>query len=271
MTFVRGLAEVHAGASELRASLGHVQAHADDIPEFSMRSRVRELDATLFGFQGPVRGRALVALRGDAAGIRLFVSASEQGVVLSVIEDGRYVRETYRADNRDTERDNNMGINEVDERATELYPLAYDPSTSIRTGIQSLTGGLYRIEMELREGLITAYLDGTTQNVFFEVQERRLDLLGERPTAVETANGTRVVVHRSYTGGPLQVAVTNNETDAPMQTAVIVGRTRLETGPDGSAWTLTPAGSFDVTVLGPRGNVSVTVRPFVPTAVDTSG
>lgn len=270
-TFVRRLARIHARTAQLRTSLTRIQDHADEIPQFSLRRRVSLLDAALFGFEGPVRNRTLAALRGAAPPVRMYVSASERGAVISTVEDGRFVREAYRADNRDTETVGGMSLNEADQRTAELYPVAYNTTNNIRKGIAGLSGGLYRIDIELLEGHVTAYLDGATRNVFFEVQERRLDLLGGRPSVSVAANGTRLVVNRSYAGGPLHLRVVDNETGVPLQTTVVVGGHSVETGSAGTAWTLAPAGRVRVIAVGARGNVSVTVRPLAPTPVGGDG
>lgn len=270
-TFVRRLVRLHARVSSLRAALDRVQAHADDIPQFSIRGRARLLDAALFGFEGPVRGRALTAMEGEAPPTRLFVTVSESGLVLSTIEDGRFVREAYRADHRETETVSGMSVNEAAALAEQLYPVAYNATTSIRTGIIGLSGGLYRLDIELRQGLVTSYLDGATRSIFYEVQERRLDLLEPRPAAIGVENETRLVVNRSYPGGPLTVTVTNDATGEPLPATVLVEGTRFVTGSDGMVWVLTPAAPFEVTAVGPNGNVTVSVRPLAETPVTAEG
>ncbi|MDZ7702342.1 MAG: hypothetical protein U5J98_09935 [Halobacteriales archaeon] len=271
-TFVRGMARLDARAGELRSTLDVIQREADEVPEFSLRGRVRLLDASLIGFEGPVRERALEALRGESPATRVYVQASADGAVLATIEDGRYVREAYRADHRDIDTVRSISLNQAAQRTSELYPVAYNSTVSIRTGINGLSGGLFRIDIELQEGLVTAYLDGATSDVFFEVQERRLDLLGPRPGVVARANGTQLLVNRSYPGGPLEVAVTANATGEPRSTTVFVDGHPVETGADGTAWTLTPSKvSFEVTAVGPEGNVTVSVRPFAPARVDAEG
>jgi hypothetical protein len=271
--FVRRLARIHARVALLRATLQTIGASSEAIPQFSIRSRLRLLDATLFGFEGPVRERALATYRGEAPPPRLFVQASDRGAVLAAIEEGRYVREAYRADHRDPDSVSGISlVSEAAERTSELYPRAYNASVSIRTGIKRLSGGLFRINIELREGSIRAFLDGTTGEVFFEIQERQLDLIGSRPTAVGTANGTDLSVARSYPGGPLEIAVTDNETGEPVRAEVLVGESTFETGSDGVVWTLAPASvTFDVRAVRPSGNVTITVRPFTPPTVTTEG
>lgn len=271
-TLVRRLARLHARAELLRTDLDAIQARAAEIPEFSLRNRISQLDAGLFGFEGPVRGHALAIIRGDQRPTRFYVRASRQGAVLAMIEDDRFVREAYRADNRDPATVGRMSLNDAADRTSELYPVAYNLSNSINTGIQSVSGGLFRIEIELREGFVTSYLDGATRDVFFEVQERRLDLIGPRPSAVGVANGTRLVVNRSFAGGPLRISVTDNRTGSPRGATVFVDGTRLETGDDGTVWTLAPASvSYEVRAVGPGGNVTISVRQLQPTRVDGEG
>lgn len=271
-TFVRRLARIHARVALLRTTLGTIGARAEEIPQFSIRSRLRLLDASLFGFEGPVRERALATLRGDELSPRLFVQASDRGVVLAAIDEGQYIRETYRADHRDPDSVSGISLGEAAERTGDLYPRAYNASVSIRTGISGLSGGLFRIDMELREGSIRAFLDGTTGQVFFEVQERQLDLLGPRPTAVGAANGTRLSVARAYPGGPLEITVTDNETGEPVRADVLVAGTQLETGPDGTVSALAPSTvTFDVRAVRPAGNVTISVRPFAPQTVTSEG
>ncbi|NIX23261.1 MAG: hypothetical protein GWN07_26925, partial [Actinobacteria bacterium] len=246
-TFVRRMARLDARAGLLREHLDVIQAQADAIPQFSLRARVRLLGAGLFGFEGPVRDRAAAVMAGSEPATRLYVQASSTGAVLATIDDGRYVREAHRADHQDAET-SSIGFDEANDRASELYPTAYNLSNSLQTGLNSVSGGLFRIDIELQEGTITAYMDGSTGEVFFEVQERRLDLLGSRPSAVGVDNGTRLAVNRSYPGGPLAVAVTDEETGAPVDATVLVDGHPVGTGPDGQAWVLAPAKvTFEVT------------------------
>lgn len=270
--FVRRLARIHARVALLRSTLQTIGTRSEEIPQFSIRSRLRLLDAALFGFEGPVRERTLTTLRGGEPAPRLFVQASDRGVVLAAIEENRYIREAYRADHRDPDSVSGISLSEAAERTGELYPRAYNASVSIRTGISGLSAGLFRIDMELREGSIRSFLDGTTGEVFFEVQERQLDLLGPRTTAVGAANGTRLSVIRSYPGGPLEITVADNETGEPIRAEVIVADSTVETGSDGTVWTLAPASvTFDVRAVRPGGNVTISVRPFAPETVTTEG
>lgn len=269
--FVRGLVLIDARAARLQDRLAAIQGHAQSVPEFSMNTRIQLLEAALSGLSGPVRARAGAAMGGEGP-TRLFVDASDSGVVLSTIHEGRFVREAYRDDRFDRETVTGTSFGEALAITERLYaPFAYNQSLSVRNELVGPEGGIFQFTMEFQEGSVTAWLDGGTQAVFFEVQERRLNLLGERPSVTGAANGTRLVVNRSYPGGPLRVVVTDNETGTPRQVPVVVEGARFETGTDGTLWTLSPAAPFEVTAVGPEGNVTVAVRPFAPTPVAAEG
>lgn len=275
-TFVRRLARIHARTAELRASLDAIQIHAAADPRFSLQGQVRLLGSQLVGYSGPVRNQTVAAIRGDTPPIRLYAEASAGGSVLATLEDGRYVRVAHRADRRTPDSVNPFSLDEAASRAFfQLYPDAYNESLAPGYGQNidgSIGGNLYLVQLSLPTGSIDAYLDDGSQNVFLEVQERQVDRLRPRPWVEESANGTRLTVNRSYRGGPLRVTVADNATGEPLQTTVVIDDARLETGLDGTAWTLAPgAVAFEVTAVGPRGNVSITVRPFAPTPVGGEG
>jgi hypothetical protein len=271
-TYLRQLALIHARVDELRATIEAIRARTDQIPQFSMDGRIRLVEAALFGLEGPVRQQTLTALEGTRPPTRIYVEVGASGVVLSTIDDGRFVRETYRADHFDAETVGRTSFSEAVEITERLYaPYAYNQSLTDRNELVGRGGGIYLFTMGFREGLVSAYIDGSTADVFFEVQERHLDLLPDRPTAAGSANGTRLVVHRTYPGGPLQVTVADNETEAPRATTVYVDGRRLETGSEGTLWTFGPGVPFEVTAVGPRGNVTVSVRPLAPTSAAPEG
>lgn len=265
-TLLRRQARIQARASELRTTLDRLQGHAAEIPQFSLNGRIQLLSSKLIGYDGPVRERALATVTGAAPATRVSVTASADGVVLSMLDGTRYVREAYRADQRTPNRVSRFTLDAAASRAFELYPVAYNRSQDLGFGQNidgDLGGNLYLISFSMPAGTIDAYLDDGTRNVFFEVQERRVDRLDFRPSVEGAANGTRLTVNRTYPGGPLQLTVVDNATGNPRQTTVNVAGHSVETGPDGTAWTLAPStGVFQVTAVGPDGNVTVAVRPL---------
>lgn len=273
-TLLRRQARIQARTGELRTTLGRLQDHAAAIPQFSLNGRIQLLSSKLIGYGGPVRERALATATGSAPATRVAVAASADGVVLSMLDGNRYVREAYRADQRTPNRVSRFTLDAAASRAFELYPLAYNRSQDLGFGQNidgDLGGNLYLVSFSMPAGTIDAYLDDGTRNVFYEIQERRVDLLGSRPAVEGTANGTRLTVNRTYRGGPLQITVVDNATGAPRQAPVLVAGHPVQTGPDGTAWTLAPSGVYQVTAVGPDGNVTVTVRPLAATPVIGEG
>lgn len=267
-TFVTRLARLDARADVLRTRLETVRVLADDIPQFSMEGRLQQLEAELFGLEGPVRDRVMAAMIGAGGPVRIYVGVSDAGVVLSTLDSGRFVREAYRGDNLDTQNLGGTSFGEAVDITESLYaPFAYNQSLTVRNELVGPEGGIYLFTMELRSGLVTAYLDGSTARVFFEIQERRVAQLDPPEGATGTANGTRLVANRSYAGGPMRLVVTDAETGAPIDATVHLGEHVVATGDDGVVWTLAPPEPVDVTAVGPTGNVTISVRPLLPRTV----
>lgn len=266
--FVTGLAVLDARAEALETRLTTIRVLADDIPQFSMAGRLQLLEAGLLALDGPVRERAMAAMAGDEPPVRVYAGVADAGVVLSTLDGGRFVREAYRADHQETDTVGGTSFSEAVGITERLYaPFAYNQSLTVRNELVGPEAGIYLFTMELRSGLVTAWLDGSTGQVFFEVQERRIAQLEppEGTSAVE--NGTRLVANRSYAGGPMRLVVTDAGTGEPVPATVHVADHAVETGPDGVVWTLAPPEVVDVTAEGPAGNVTVSVRPLPPTTV----
>lgn len=246
--------------------LGEVQSHlagaANLAPGAGVQDRLGAVRASLVGYEGPVGDRTLAAATGRAPPVTFFAETTPDGHVVSAAADGRYVREAYREDRRTFETSDGIDFEEAVRRTTELYP-AFNSSERIRTGLINLGGGLYQIDIGVRSGSIVGYLDGDTRDVFYEIQERQLDVLEpSAETATDTGNGTTVTVNRSFPGGPLRIATTDTETGAPVETTVVIARIDHETR-DGVVWTVSPARArYPVTVSGPTGNLTTTVRPL---------
>lgn len=269
-TFLQRLARLNARAATLETTLDRLQAQADDLPRFSMNGRIQLLESKLVGYRGPVSERARAATVGASPPTRVSVIASSDGVVLSTLDGNGYVREAYREDQRTPDTVSSFTLAEAANRAFELYPLAYNESQQPGFGTNidgSVGGNIYRVTLTMPTGSIRAYLDDGTRNVFFEIQERRVDLLDSRPSVTGAANGTRLTVNRTYPGGPLELSLADAETGGPLQATVVVAGHAVETDVDGTAWTLAPGGRFEVTAIGPDGNVTVSVNPLQPTSV----
>lgn len=263
-TFLRRQAVHEARAEQLHLNLETILTLAEEVPRLSMRSRVRSLDAGLTGFEGPVTTRAVDSVTGEADPTRLYVSSSANGTALSMFSDDEYVRQGFRSDNWVPDSTTGLGLDAIETRAGELYPIAFNSSQTTSRGIQIVGAGIYRIEIGYEQGSIVAYLDGDTRDVFYEVQRQPTELIEPRPAVTTVDNGTRLTVNRTFAGGPLRVAVVDARTGDPVEATVSVDGSTVTTGADGVVWTLMPGEEARVTATTASGRTSATVgaEPF---------
>lgn len=267
-TYLARLAVIDARAAILRNRMAAIRGHADEIPQFSMEGRLQLLEATLYGLEGPVRDRTYAALAGEATAIRVYARGSPEGLVLSTIEGDRFVREAYHGMNRDTDTIGSTSFDgAIDLFATSYAPFAFNETLTLSTNFGGPIAGVYVLTFEFQSGSVTTYLDGSTQSVFFEIQERQIDQLELPAAATGEANGTHLVVNRSYPGGPMRLVVIDADTEEPVNATIHLANTALVTGADGVVWTLAPPAPTEVTAVRPAGNVTISVRPLAPTTV----
>ncbi|MFB6125163.1 MAG: hypothetical protein ABEJ59_04310 [Halanaeroarchaeum sp.] len=251
------------------ATLGRLQLRADHLETTidrvdALRARtdapidVDALRPDLQTLQGPIRQRLAAAVRGEGASGRTFVAVSPRGVVLAQERAGTYTRETVRLDNRDAAV-GHLGFDAAEQRFADLYPWASAHKQRISMG--ALGPDVFVVELTHTHGTVDAALDASTNQVFREVQTKRL---ADTPVDVGwnvTANETTLSVSRTYPGGPLHVAVLN-ATGAPVQANVVVNGTAVgSTGADGSLWTISPAGPYNVTAETADERLRVLVDP----------
>lgn len=251
------------------ATLGRLQLRADHLETTidrvdALRAKadapivVDTLRPDLQTLQGPIRQRLAAAIRGEGASGRTFVAVSPRGVVLAQERGGTYTRETVRLDNRDAAV-GHLGFDAAEQRFADLYPWASANKQRISMG--ALGPDVFVVELTHTHGTVDAALDASTNQVFREVQTKRL---ADTPVDVGwnvTANETTLSVSRTYAGGPLHVAV-RNETGAPVQATVVVNGTAVgSTGADGSLWTISPAGPYNVSAETSDEHLRVLVDP----------
>ena len=253
-------------ADSYLATLGrlHDQAASVETTVESIRSveagnaaRAHHLQARLQTLQGPVRAQLAGAVQGDGPSANIYVTASPDGVTLSMLTGEEFVREAVRTDNLDIAV-GQLGFDEAEARFGDHYPWASEHKQRISMG--ALGPDIYVVEFTHTHGTIDASLDASTEEIFREVQTKSL---GSTPTETNvwsaTANVT-VGVSQSYPGGPLKVNV-SNETGAPIaDAAVTVNDTPVgSTDDEGAVWTISPAGEYPVTVTTETASVQVLV------------
>ncbi|MFB6136495.1 MAG: hypothetical protein ABEJ04_07020 [Halobacteriaceae archaeon] len=252
--YVRTLAELDAASSEFDPLVARVLAATDNVSETdAVERRARLLRADFAVLGGPVRSHVDRALQGRAERGRVYVAATRDGVVLSMVANGTYVREIYRADNRDAAT-GATDVGTARDRFTDLYPWAANHSAESLT--RRVDADTFRFTSRHSHGTLVSYLDGSTSAVYREVQYLSLAAVPTYPAVRSRRSDLSVAVNRTYPGGPLRVRVL--EDGAPVDATVRVNGTVVDrTGEDGVLWTVSPAHEFVVTVS--RGDVQLPV------------
>lgn len=250
------LARVQAAAGPLGVAIDDVQRSIGDDPPVGVSGRLATLAAERRALRGPVRGSVLDALRGESPPARVFVRSADTGVVAATLEGDSYYREAFRADHIDADpRSSFGGTLDIIGHTLELYPWVASSNSGVRVPQQFADGGVRPVIVSHTQGELTAFLDGSTREVFREVH--RLDA-GQMPTRepVRGTDGTTTVaVNHTYAGGPMVVTVTVDGTPAGSVPVSVDGERVGETDPDGRLRALAPAEAFAVSAGG--ANVTV--------------
>ncbi|MFB6301019.1 MAG: hypothetical protein ABEH65_12255 [Halobacteriales archaeon] len=254
-TYINRLVEIQTEAERLQTQLTAVRNQADEIPRFTVRSRVNRLESLLVGFQGPVRTQLRIALNGASdPSDRIYLESSADGLVLSILLNNEHIREAHRLDRRDLEGGAAIGVNGAIDHAEQRY------NDSSLTGITGIGGDAYQITAQTSSGRLVAYLDGVSERIFFELQYRRLTAYRPDSIVSKTENGVTLTVNRTFAGGPLRIDVREIDGDPVTATIRLGGRSIGETT-DGQLWTLAPRGGGQITAVTDTGNVSIRFRP----------
>lgn len=253
-------------AESYLATLGrlHDQAASVETTVETIRSadagndvRAQHLQARLQTLQSPIRAQLADAVQGAGPSASTYVTASQNGVTLTMLTGDAFVREAVRTDNLD-DAVGQLGFDEAEARFGDHYPWASENKQRISMG--ALGPDVYVVEFTHTHGTIDASLDASTGEIFREVQTKSL---GSTPTEANVWSATENVtvgVSQSYPGGPLRVNV-SNETGAPIaDAAVTVNGTMVgNTDADGAVWAISPAGEYPVTVTTESASVQVMV------------
>jgi hypothetical protein len=268
-TYLVAVGRIHAEARSLEQFLGEPATtgtlYSLASPHEGLRPQISRARARLQSVVGPVRERVAGVVTGDRDRVRVHVTVGN-GVMLSTIDGGQYVRETYRPDNVDSETSADYGdpISFVE----ETYPWTANNS---RAPSYSLLGN-YAVFFTTNHdhGELAMYADVTTNRVYVERQWKTLSGLPATFETTSAANNTTLLVSRTYAGGPVKLRV-ENASGEPLDAAIrIDGDTVGETGFDGELWVLSPAGEYSVaaTADGVTLTANVTAPPAPPTEPD---
>lgn len=280
--YLRELAAVDAGASELASTTRRLYSFTQAVPSSEVTTRdLASVKTRLLTLQGPVRERARRAMHGDGLTGRIYVATSDSGVVLSTIVgeefERQYIREAYLPEARDTSapdrylQNGQHDLEAAENRARELYTWAFDNHGGISTGIRTGQPYLYRdavysVAIDHPQGTpsqgdLIIYVDGGTGDVFRELQFKSVADTPFAPAANASTNvsdGLRIQVNRTREGAPVEVVVRDAVSGEPVEAEVFIDGTLVgESGVDGRLYTVTPRSTFSVTARADDRTVSV--------------
>jgi hypothetical protein len=261
-TMVRRLARIDAAAREIVTTLAMVRRLTARIGTADFDSRIRDIGGIVEPLRGPVRNQISEALSGEAPAVRVHVTASDRGLVLSMLHEGAYVREATRWSNRNRTAPPTLDFGDIGERFEVLYP--WVTAQQGGTSINWQGAGAWQLRASHSQGELTASVDASTAAVYREVQTLSVEEMPSTMTVVRTEQGVRMTFMRTYAGGPLRLLVEDASTDAVINARVSVDGHELgRIGADGLVVTLEPTPPYTVNVTGNGSSLSVTMeRPF---------
>lgn len=263
-----------SSAEELLRTLSVVDARARQAEQLAdyLRdevSQVRFLSSTedtlqsvqvdLATLRGPVREHVRSVFAGEEPASRIHVTVSGEAVALSTIRGNTYIREATDPGNVDANGSEQFASEgEVIDRIGTLYPWAWGSGGSAVRTYTNFENGVYRINVDHSHGQLTGYLDGSSGNVFSEVQYKSLSRMPSGAPTTAEGNGTVLRVNQSFPGGPVEVTLTNTTTQETVDGVVYLDDERVGRTNDGRLWLVGPAGQYEVTAQTDAGNVTVT-------------
>jgi hypothetical protein len=260
---VVGLAAIHARAAHLIDRLDALERAAADIDQFSISADASAARADLAAIRGPVRGQVHRTLRADTDVTTVYVETTDRGVVMSMIDDDTFVRSAYRPSVRDPgAQDGGLVIDDVRPLMQELYPREAEvgriEATHPGTG-ETLRGTIVRTNESDDDPVfrVTAYFDRGSKKMYKEEVVRQLRTVRNPDQISSTREGLRLLVNRTYPGGPMLLTLRDTQTEELVDGDVTINGFNVgRTGDDGRLWVLSRRGTFTVTATydpeGPR-------------------
>ena len=259
---LRTLAVVDARARQAEQLTEYLRDEASQVRFLSStENTLQSVQVDLATLRGPVRQHVRRVFSGEETPTRIHVTVAGEAVALSTIRGNTYIREATDPRNTDAnESDQLASEGEVIDRIRTLYPWAWGSGGSAVRTYTNFENGVYRINVEHSHGQLTGYLDGSSGNVFREVQNKALSRMPSGAPTTAQENGTVLRVNQSFAGGPVEVTVLNTTRNETVDGVVYLDGERVGQTNDGRLWLVGPAGTYDVTAQTDAGNVTVSGR-----------
>ena len=208
-------------------------------------------------YTGPVAEEAGAAVTGGDRTGEVFVAVSGDGMALSTIRDGTYVREILRTDARDAAV-GGVDLDAAQSRIAELYPWAWAHKGDV--SINTVGQDVFRFQLSHGHGVLNSLLDTSSGNVYREIQTKSLSSLPTVAGPSTTVGNVTLLASHPRAGAPLQIQVVN-ETGAPVRATVTANGSTLGTTAEDPVWMLTPSQQFTVTAQVGDDSLELIVNP----------
>ena len=252
-----------AQAEKLQGTSEQLFQEAREESEYSLSNTLRiDLQRTLRGelllYDGPIRTRLTSSITGSEQPQTVYLSTTDQDIVLAQINEDRYIREALFGSAYDPDGANQLlgqpdngdrlelrNTSYAHKRALNLYSWANEHSITNPYTISY--GSIHQTTIDHTQGQLTSRFDGSTNRVVSEIQEKQLgDGLITRNFSQGNANLT-VQANLTHKSGPMRLTVLNTSRDISTNARILVnGQFVGETGADGTLWTIQPADPIQI-------------------------
>ena len=268
------LGTIHLTATDLRDRTDMLESQTATVGEGAIsNSRIQRIEYDLRMLNGPLRAHAVSVFRAEQPADRILIETGGTAVTMSTLVDGQYIREVNRRALRG-DGSSQLTPERTEELTAQRYPVLWNRSTGWSA---DGPGSVFVMSVAFDQGELRTFIDGPTERTFIEHQRLPLDEVVTASETTKVQDGLDVTVEQTYAGGPLRLTVTDASTGEPLEATVTVGQDGQEsqtvgtTDADGRLWTLSPRGSFTITVFGEDTSAAfVDVTPPAPETVTGS-
>lgn len=265
-SFLQEMAVVDERARHLSGAVSDLLARATGRPGYSLplglKTRIESLQMTPAVLRGPVRGQAALSVTGESTPTPIYTETASDGVVLARTTGNEYVREAHLTSAYASDSGGQSTIEDAFEQSRAVYPWADENRTAASADSYGDTA-VYRITIDHTQGTLVTFISGGTEQVFREIQEKRLRSLPITESVSTTTDGLSVTVNETHENGPVEVRTTDPATGNPVDARIrLDGQYVGSTGSTGHLWTAIPPETTIVNATVSDGRaVEVAVTP----------
>lgn len=249
--YLREISFIASEAKLLEAFIADLEPMVENTEnQEQISSQLATANGVIKGLYGPVRDQIINHHRGRSSPRPVFVSVEPSGVLLATIQGDKFERELYRSSDRSNGESSDVGLIEAVSQFQDEYPGVADAESGMDIGsVGASDREIITFRIQLPEGEMLLFYEQSTEKFYYESSNWALDRVNLEPGVLRMEESTRIVVNQSVVGGPLRVAVQNDETEEAIPATIEIGDSQVvRTGPDGTAWGIVPPGEYRIIV-----------------------